>query len=120
MGHQHLHLPVHRRRRQRGRLAGQGEILAEDTLEVADDGPRRQHGEVVIQARVRAPVDAAHDRLRPVDDQELHVVDGQALHWKRDHPNPALLELRPDEPAASLRRILDAGDRDAAVVRVEQ
>ena len=120
MGHQHLHLPVRRRRRQRGGLASQGEILAEDTLEVADDRPGRQHVEVVIQARVRAPVDAAHDRLRPVDDQELDVVDGQALDRKRDHPDPALLELGPDGPAASLRRVLDAGDRDAAVVRVEQ
>ncbi len=120
VGHQHLDLPVRRRRRQGRRLAGEREILPEDPLEVVDDRPDREHIEVVVHARMRAPVDPADDRLDPVDDQELHVVDGQPLHGKRHHPDAALFEFGPDGPAAALGRVLDGGDGNAAVVGIEQ
>src|SRR5207253_11197959 len=41
----------------------------------------------------RSPVDAAHNGLRAVDDQELDVVDGEPLDREAQDVDPALLEL---------------------------
>ena len=104
-----------------GLTLGAGQTVRQTyALEVGNHGAGGEYVEVVIPGRCSVPVDAAHNGLRAVDDQELNVVDGEPLDREAQDVDPALLELGPDGAAAALGGVLDGGHRDAPIVRVEQ
>src|SRR5581483_9958174 len=104
-----------------GCLAAAGhQVAVEDAVQVGGGGTPEHGVDVMVAVGLGPPVDATNDRNRPVDDEQLDVVDHEPAHGVVQDVHTLAAQLGGGGATDVDRGIDDEGDRHAAAVRGDQ